>query len=231
MTGPRILIVDDEPDFVRFLNDVLTPENFVVTVAENGVKALKMAAASVPDLILLDWNLPGKDGIEVCKALRADPKTDHIPIIMLTARGRETDTVLGLEMGANDFITKRALRPRELIARVRSALRKPGTGGDTTEILRSGELTLDTARRKVSIGDREVDLRMKEFDLLHVFMKKAGRVLTRDFLTETVWGEQFFGTSRTVDTTIARLRAELGKEGRKIEAIKGVGYKFEESQE
>jgi DNA-binding response OmpR family regulator len=225
------LIVDDEPDFVRFLNDVLTPENFVVTVAENGVKALKMAAASVPDLILLDWNLPGKDGIEVCKALRADPKTDHIPIIMLTARGRETDTVLGLEMGANDFITKRALRPRELIARVRSALRKPGTGGDTTEILRSGELTLDTARRKVSIGDREVDLRMKEFDLLHVFMKKAGRVLTRDFLTETVWGEQFFGTSRTVDTTIARLRAELGKEGRKIEAIKGVGYKFEESQE
>ncbi len=231
MTGKRILIVDDEPDFVRFLNDVLTPENFVVTVAENGVKALKMAAASVPDLILLDWNLPGKDGIEVCKALRADPKTDHIPIIMLTARGRETDTVLGLEMGANDFITKRALRPRELIARVRSALRKPGTGGDATEILRSGELTLDTARRKVSIGDREVDLRMKEFDLLHVFMKKAGRVLTRDFLTETVWGEQFFGTSRTVDTTIARLRAELGKEGRKIEAIKGVGYKFEESQE
>ncbi|MBL0059346.1 MAG: response regulator transcription factor [Elusimicrobia bacterium] len=227
MTSSRILIVDDEPDFVRFLDDVLKPENFVVTVAEDGVKALKMAAASVPDLILLDWNLPGKDGIEVCKALRANPKTEHIPIIMLTARGRETDTVLGLEMGANDFITKRALRPRELIARVRTALRKAGTGaGDATEILRSGELVLDTAQRKVCVGDREVDLRRKEFDLLYIFMKKAGRVLTRNFLTETVWGEQFFGTSRTVDTTIARLRAELGKEGRKIEAIQGVGYKF-----
>lgn len=228
MDQPRILLVDDEPDFIRLIDDVLKKENFVVVCAEDGDQAIKMATASHPDLVLLDWNLPGKDGLEVCKTLKADPKTRDIPVIMLTARGRETDVVLGLEIGAEDFISKRALRPRELVARIRSALRKKSVVKENGETIKVGTLTLDTSRRKVTVNGKPVELRLKEFDLLHVFLTHRGRVLTRSFLDEAVWGVQFFGTSRAIDTTVTRLRGKLGKESRLIQSVKGLGYRFEE---
>jgi DNA-binding response OmpR family regulator len=228
MTQTRILLVDDEPDFIRLVDDILKKENFVVVCAEDGIQAVQMAAASHPDLVLLDWNLPEKDGLEVCKILKSDPKTRDIPVIMLTARGRETDVVLGLEVGADDFISKRALRPRELVARIRSALRKKSVVTHDGEILKARSLALDTSRRKVTVGGNVVELRMKEFDLLFVFLTHRGRVLTRSFLDEAVWGAQFFGTSRAIDTTVTRLRGKLGREGELIQSVKGVGYRFEE---
>ncbi|MBK8575678.1 MAG: response regulator transcription factor [Elusimicrobia bacterium] len=226
MTGARILVVDDEPDFIRFLDEVLKRENYVVTVAETGPDALRMAAASRPDLVLLDWNLPGKDGLEVCRILKEDPATRGIPVIMLTSRGREQDVVLGLEMGAVDYVSKRDLRPRELVARVRAALRREGPQAPGGEILRAGLLALDSSARTVTIDGQPVDLRPKEFDLLHVFLKNPGRVLTRQFLEESVWGEQYFGTTRAIDATVSRLRGKLGPMSSQIVPMKGLGYKF-----
>jgi DNA-binding response OmpR family regulator len=152
MSGPRILVVDDEPDFLKFIEEVLKREDYVVSTAETGPDALRHAAASRPDLILLDWNLPGKDGIEVCRALKEDPSTRTIPVIMLTVRGRETDVVLGLEMGAVDYVSKRDLRPRELIARVRAALRREGPRADAGETLRAGPLALETATHTTTLN-------------------------------------------------------------------------------
>jgi DNA-binding response OmpR family regulator len=225
----RVLVIDDEPDFVQFMTEVLTAQSFAVTSAEDGVQGLERARTLHPDLIFLDWNLPGKDGLTVCKELKADEATRSIPVILLTARGREADVVLGLEMGADDYIAKRALRPRELVARARTALRKAAPGESPTDVIVRGGLRVDAARRRVTLNDQVLDLRSKEFDLLLALLRAKGRVLTRAHLTETVWGAEFFGTSRTVDTTAARLRAKLGDEGRHLQAEKGLGYKFEET--
>lgn len=226
MSGSRILVVDDEPDFLKFIDEVLKRENYVVTSAETGPDALNQAAASHPDLILLDWNLPGKDGLEVCRSLKEDPATRGIPIIMLTVRGRETDVVLGLEMGAVDYVSKRDLRPRELIARVRAALRREGPRAEAGETLRAGPLALDTAGHTATLNGKPLDLRPKEFDLLRVFLRNPGRVLTRQFLEESVWGEQYYGTTRTIDATTSRLRSKLGDQGPRIVPVQGIGYKF-----
>lgn len=226
MSGPRVLVVDDEPDFLKFIDEVLKREDYVVTSAETGPDALRQAVASRPDLILLDWNLPGKDGLEVCRALKEDPATRGIPVIMLTVRGRETDVVLGLEMGAVDYVSKRDLRPRELIARVRAALRREGPRADRGETLRAGPVVLDTATHTATLNGKPMDLRPKEFDLLRVFLKNPGRVLTRQFLEESVWGDQYYGTTRTIDATTSRLRGKLGPEGARIVPIQGLGYKF-----
>lgn len=226
MTGPRILVVDDEPDFLKFIDEVLKQEGYVVTTAETGPDALTQAAASRPDLILLDWNLPGKDGLEVCRLLKEDPATRGIPVIMLTVRGRETDVVLGLEMGAVDYVSKRDLRPRELVARVRVALRREGPRAEAGETVRAGPLALDTATHTATLNGKPLDLRPKEFDLLRVFLRNPGRVLTRQFLEESVWGEQYYGTTRTIDATTSRLRSKLGPQGSRIVPVQGLGYKF-----
>ncbi len=231
MAATRILVVDDEPDFVQLIRDILMTENFAVSVADTGPSAIKAATDTLPDLILLDWNLPGKDGVDVCKILKSDPKTRQIPVIMLTVKGRESDIVLGLEMGADDYMHKRGLRPRELVARVRTALRKYATETSAEPVFRSGKLVLDASKRLVMVGSESVDLRGKEFDLLHLFLQKRGRVLSRNFLTEAVWGGPYIDTSRTMDTTIARLRAKLGKEGAKILSLRNIGYKFEDDPE
>jgi two-component system alkaline phosphatase synthesis response regulator PhoP len=224
---PRVLVVDDEPDFVRFIEEVLKAENFTVISVGDGLKALQMAADSRPDLILLDWNLPGKDGPQVCQALKTDPQTRNIPVVMLTVRRRETDVVVGLEIGADDFISKRGLRPRELVARVRAALRKSAPRPDPGEVLRSKDLVLDTEKRRATIKGETVELRPKEYELLYVLMKNEGRVLTRNFLEETIWGTEYFGSSRAIDSTITRLRAKLGKHAAHIEAVQGIGYRYE----
>ncbi|MBK8869998.1 MAG: response regulator transcription factor [Elusimicrobia bacterium] len=224
---PRILVVDDEPDFVRFIEEVLKKENFTVISVGDGIKAIKMAGESRPDLILLDWNLPGKDGPQVCQALKADPKTRTVPVVMLTVRRKETDVVVGLEIGADDFVSKRGLRPRELVARVRAALRKSGPQPDPGEVLRSGPFALDTEKRRLTLNGQEVELRPKEYELIYVFMKNESRVLTRNFLEETIWGTEYFGSSRAIDSTVTRLRAKLGKQATAIEAVQGIGYRFE----
>jgi DNA-binding response OmpR family regulator len=224
----RILVVEDEPDFARFLTGVMKKEGFLVSETDDGLQALKMVKESPPDLILLDWNLPGKSGIDVCRLLKTDPGTRAIPIIMLTARGAETDAVLGLEMGADDYVVKRVLRPRELVARVRAALRKTAVTISDEKTLCSGPLVVDVGRREARLAGKLIDLRMKEFDLLCVFLRSKGRVLTRPFITESVWGNEYFGTSRTIDTTLGRLREKLGREAHRFQSIKGLGYKFEE---
>jgi DNA-binding response OmpR family regulator len=223
VSGARILFVDDEPDFRRIVEGILKKAEFDVVLAEDGVQALALVRASPPDLILLDWNLPGRDGLSVCQALKADPATRGIPVILLTVRSREAETVLGFEVGADDYISKRSLRPRELVARVRAALR--------TELapaaLRSGSLVVDLTGRTATLGGTLLDLRRKEFDLLAFFLKNPGRVFTRSQITEAVWGAAYFGTSRTVDTTLGRLRLKIGAEGKKLRALRGLGYKFE----
>lgn len=226
-----ILVVDDEPDFIRLVQRLLVAENFLVTSAKDGVTGLKMATEQHPDLILLDWNLPGKDGLAVLKELRSEPKTRGIAVIMLTVRGKEMDTVLALEMGADDYISKRALRPRELVARVHSVLRKNQAPDADGRVLHAGPLDLDTARRRVTVNGESVELRAKEFDLLHTFLTRPGRVLTRQFLMENVWGIEDYGTSRTIDSTLARLRSKLGAFGQSFQSIKGIGYQFSFSEE
>lgn len=228
MIQTRVLVIDDEPDFAKLIDQIFAKEAMTVLVADDGAKGLKMAAESHPDLILLDWNLPDKDGVQVCRALKADAKTRDIPVIMLTVRGRETDVVVGLEVGAADYISKRALRPRELVARVRAVLRRSGEPQTAGEILRSGPLVMDTGKHRVTVGKEDVDLRAKEFDILYVFLKNKGRLLTRNFLEEAVWGTEYYATSRAIDTTIARVRKKIKGEGEKLCAIKGLGYRFEE---
>ncbi|MBK8576163.1 MAG: response regulator transcription factor [Elusimicrobia bacterium] len=230
MNGARVLVIDDEPDFRRLIEEHLTGEGFQVIMAEDGREGVSRAREALPDLILLDWNLPGQDGTEVCRILKSDPKTQDIPILMLTVRGRETDTVLALGLGACDFISKRALRPRELAARLQVALRKGRPSIPTPELIRYGPLTLDTTRRRVTLSGTPVELRPKEFDLLHAFMKRPGHVLTRAFLTESIWGDQYFGSTRTIDTTLARVRAKLGPFGDRLQSIKGIGYVFDERE-
>ncbi|MBK8576217.1 MAG: response regulator transcription factor [Elusimicrobia bacterium] len=228
MTTSRVLIIDDETDFRRLIEQILEKEGFLVLNAGDAQSGIKTATQSHPDLILLDWNLPDKDGVQVCRALKSDAATKDIPILMLTVRGRETDVVVGLEVGAADFISKRALRPRELVARVRAALRRGVESKTAGETLRSGALSLDTGQHRVFVGKEEVELRAKEFDLLYVFLKNKGRLLSRNFLEESVWGTEYYATSRAIDTTIARLRAKINKEGAKIQGIKGLGYRFDE---
>jgi DNA-binding response OmpR family regulator len=223
----RVLVVDDEADFRMVIGKVLKDEKFVVLEAKDGEEGERMARESHPDVILLDWNLPRKDGVDVCKALKADPATRDIPILMLTSRSREHDTVVALEVGADDYVTKRVLRKRELVARVRALLRRASPSTEPSgEVLEVGTIRVDTAGRTVAVQGRPVSLRMKEFDLLVTFLKRPGRVLTRNFLSETVWGDPYFGTTRTIDMTVAHLRAQLGSEGRRIESLINLGYKF-----
>lgn len=227
MVNQRVLVVDDEPDFRMVIGKILRDEQFVVLEAANGEEGEKMARESRPDALLLDWNLPHKDGIDVCKALKSDPATRSIPILMLTSRSREEDAVLALEIGADDFVVKKALRRKEVIARVRALIRRAAAPVDTAgEIIEVGKIRIDTARRVVTVQGKPVALRLKEFDLLHVMAKRPDRVLTRNFLSETVWGDPYFGTTRTIDMTVAHLRGQLGPEGRRIESLIGVGYKF-----
>jgi DNA-binding response OmpR family regulator len=222
----RILVVDDEPDYLKFVTDVLTKENFTVMEARDGEQALLQAAKTPPDLVLIDWNLPGMNGLEVCRELKNRPTTAGVPVVMLTVRRRETDTVLALTMGADDFITKKAFRPREFVARLQAVLRRV-RGAAPAEVLTAGTITVNVAERRVTVGGAEVELRTKEFDLLRLFLEKKGRVLTRSFLHETVWGAPDFGTSRTLDTTLSNLRARLGTEGERIQSLKNAGYRFD----
>jgi phosphate regulon transcriptional regulator PhoB len=223
----EVLVVEDEPDIRNLVVLHLTREGFRCRTCANGVDALREVRAASPDLIVLDLMLPGLDGLEVCRRLRGDPATATIPIIMLTAKVDEVDRVVGLEIGADDYVAK-PFSPKELVARVRAVLRR-ARAPVPAAVLESGGLRLDPARHLVTLDERSLALTPKEFDLLQALMESVGRVLSREHLLERVWGYAHAEDieSRTVDVHVRRLRAKLGPDGRRIATVTGVGYRLE----
>jgi len=223
----RILVIEDDADIALSLR--LTLERggeFSVEVAAEGALGLKRAIDRPPDLILLDVNLPGMDGFEVCRQLRKDPATAETPVIMLTARIGESDRVLGLDLGADDYITK-PFSPKEALARIRAVLRRSDRTASGSEVLADGPLRIDVAGRRAEVAGRDLALTRKEFDLLVELMKQRGRVLTRERLLETVWGYDYPGETRTVDVHVRRLRQKLGATvDDRVETVVGVGYRY-----
>jgi DNA-binding response OmpR family regulator len=225
--GARILVVDDEPHIVELVRYNLEQEGYAVSAATRGESALASVRAAPPDLIVLDIMLPGVDGLEVCRRLRRE---SAVPIIMLTAKGGEMARVAGLELGADDYVTK-PFSPRELVARVRAVLRRRAreVTPDSTGPLHVGTLRLDVATREVTLRGRRVELTAREFDLLRLLMRYPNRVFTRDFLLEHLWGFDFYGSTRTVDMHMSRLREKIEDESAKptlIVTVRGVGYKL-----
>jgi DNA-binding response OmpR family regulator len=223
---PRILIVDDEPEMVRGLQDNLRFEGYQTLTAGDGERALALASAEAPDLIVLDLMMPGLSGWDVCRALRE--RGLDIPIIMLTARGEETDQVRGLELGADDYVTK-PFSLRELLARIRAVLRRPGPRRKI-EFFAFGDSRLLPRSRQAFKAGREVVLTRKEFELLHYLVEHPGEILTRDRLLNEVWGYERFPTTRTVDTHVLRLRQKFEADPERpvhILTVHGQGYRFE----
>jgi phosphate regulon transcriptional regulator PhoB len=223
----EVLVVEDEPDIRRLVVLHLERDGFRCRTAANGLDALREAKAAVPDLVVLDLMLPGIDGLEVCRRLRSDASTAGVPIIMLTAKSDEVDRVVGLEVGADDYVAK-PFSPKELVARVRAVLRR-SRPEHPTRVLAVGPVTLDPDRHAVTLGGRALQLTPKEFDLLQALLEAAGRVLSREYLLNHVWGYARADEieSRTVDVHVRRLRAKLGDAGSRIATIKSVGYRFE----
>ena len=222
-----VLVVDDEKDLVDLVRYHLEKDGLKCLEARDGETALQVARERTPDLIVLDLMLPGVDGLEVCRKLRKDPKTAGVAIIMLTAKAEEVDRIVGLEMGADDYMVK-PFSPRELVARVKAVLRR-GLPQDLPSVQQVGTLLVDEGKHQVSIAGKAVDLTVKEFDLLCGLMKANGRVLNREQIMETVWGyaNAVDIESRTVDVHIRRLREKLGEEQKRVVTVKGVGYRFE----
>ncbi len=226
---PKILVVDDEPDALEVLEFNLKNAGYEVSTADDGEAALKKARQLLPDLILLDLMLPEVDGLEVCKLLRRDPATSGIPIIMVTAKAAEIDRVVGLELGADDYVTK-PFSPRELVLRVRNLLRRRTEGeDDKPQKMQFGDLVIDIPRHLVSVAGARVDLTATEFKLLIILAQRRGRVQSREALLRDVWEYDNLIDTRTVDTHMRRLREKLGDAARYLDTVRGVGYRFIEN--
>ena len=233
MSQPTVLVVEDEASFVEALQIGLSREGFHVEVATDGVEALVRFEQVKPDLVLLDVMLPRLSGLDVCRQIRAQ---SSVPIIMVTARSGEIDTVVGLEVGADDYVTK-PYRIRELVARIRALLRRTSGGDSTGEIdrpasstLRVGDVTLDPDAHRLTVRGQEVTLPLKEFEVLHLLLANAGRVLTREVLIDRVWGSDYVGDTKTLDVHIKRLRSKIEVDPSaptRIVTIRGLGYKYE----
>jgi DNA-binding response OmpR family regulator len=224
---PRILVVDDEPDVVGLLEFNLKAAGMEVAAANDGPEALRKARSAIPSLIVLDLMLPDMDGLEVCKLLRRDPETARVPILMLTAKTTELDRVLGLEIGADDYLTK-PFSPRELVLRVKKLVLRSEDKPAKSDRFQAGELTVDISRHLVTANGKPVELTATEFKLLGLLMQRRGRVQTRDQLLQDVWGYERLVDTRTVDTHIRRLREKLGSAARHLETVRNVGYRFKE---
>jgi two-component system response regulator VicR len=225
-TMKKLLIVDDEVDIATSIQYVLHQEGFGTLLAHDGIKAMQLFEAEKPDLIILDLMMPGLDGYEVCRRVRAQDK--RTPILMLTARTSEIDTVVGLELGANDYIAK-PVRLRELVARVKAHLRETPQVFEAVKGIRLGDLFIDTESRTVSVSDKIIDLTFKEFELLLAMARQPNRVFSRDQLFAQVWGSDFLGESRTVDVHIRYLREKLEanpSQPKHILTVRGVGYRL-----
>jgi len=222
----KVLIVDDEPDALELIAFNLKGAGLDVITAADGNEALKKASQHAPDLIVLDVMLPEVDGLEVCKVLRRDRKTTGIPILMLTARAAEIDRVLGLELGADDYVTK-PFSPRELVLRVKRLLRAPQPANAATkELFEWKDLSIDIPRHRVSVKGKLVDLTATEFKLLVMLIERRGRVQSRDQLLQDVWEYDTAIDTRTVDTHMRRLREKLGPASKYLDTVRGVGYRF-----
>jgi len=228
MAKPKILVVDDEEDILELLRFNLTKEGIAVVCAASGEEALKFARQERPNLMLLDLLLPGMDGLEVARRLKSDPSTQEIPVIMVTAKGEEADIVAGLEVGAEDYITK-PFSPKVLIARVRAVLRrKAAAPADDKEVLAVHDLLIHPGRREVLVKGKPVPLTFTEFGILNFLARRPGWVFTRSQIVDAVKGDEYFVTDRAVDVQIVGLRKKLGSAAKAIETVRGVGYRFKE---
>lgn len=226
MSAQKILVVEDHRDTRELLKYNLTAAGFDVAAAEDGQLGINLAHAFKPDIILLDLMMPGTDGLEVCRQLKGDPATARIPVVMLTAKGEEVDKIVGLELGADDYVVK-PFSPRELVLRIKAILRRYGAPEPNAPKLWEREgLRIDFEAHQITIDAEETALTATEFKLLTVLVSGAGKVQTRDNLLDTVWDTHFEGYSRTVDTHVRRLRQKLGPYAAWIETIRGVGYRF-----
>jgi two-component system phosphate regulon response regulator PhoB len=224
----RILIIEDEPDVVDLLTLQLRKAGeFSISTAADGAAGLRKAREEAPVLIILDLMLPKMPGLDVCKNLKTDPATRHIPIIMLTAKAEEIDRIVGLEFGADDYVTK-PFSPREIVLRIKAIMRR-GTEDAGEETLTAGLITVDPARHHVAVDGKPIRLTSVEFKLLTMLMKRPGRVQGRDRLLNEVWGYESVIDTRTVDTHVRRLREKLGKAADAIETVRGFGYRLRES--
>ncbi|MFH2006530.1 MAG: response regulator transcription factor [bacterium] len=228
MASPHILVVDDEQDIRELLRYNLSKAGFEVSAVDSGEGALHAVRTKNPDLIILDLMLPGLDGLDCCRVLKSDPTTQHIPIVMLTARGEDSDMVTGLELGADDYVTK-PFSPRVLIARVKAVLRRGEEAGRSPNAeLTLGELRILPARHAVLVGDTAVDLTATQFAILHFLGRRPGWVFSRQQIISAIKGEDYPVTERSVDVQIVSLRKKLGDAGRLIETVRGVGYRIQE---
>lgn len=226
----RILIVDDEPNIRELLKFNLHQEGYVISEAEDGVKALKLAQTEKFDLVILDLMLPGKDGLEVCRTLKQSRQTAGIAIIMLTAKAEEIDKIIGLELGADDYLTK-PFSPRELLARIKAVLRRSRKENMPEGEITLGKLKLNFTRYEAYLNGEKLELTPKEFELLKLFVTNVGRAFSREQLLEKIWGYEYYGDTRTVDVHIRHLRAKLAADEQLMEAIetvRGVGYRLHE---
>lgn len=220
-----ILVVDDEPDIVEIVQYNLEKAGYTVLIAHDGATALQKARETTPSLIILDLMLPGLEGTDVCRILKQDDRTRTIPIIMLTAKSEEVDRVVGLELGADDYVVK-PFSPRELVLRAKAILRRFSADEHAVGPIKVGHLTIDIDGHQVALQDVPIKLTATEFKLLVTLFQRRGRVQTRDELLNVVWGYDYMGYGRTVDAHVKRLREKLGDAGTTIETVRGVGYLF-----
>jgi DNA-binding response OmpR family regulator len=224
----KILVVDDEPEAVELVEFNLKQAGFGVLTAADGAEALTKARAAPPDLVVLDVMLPEINGLEICKLLRRDSALARVPIIMLTAKAAEIDRVLGLELGADDYLTK-PFSPRELVLRIKKLLQRKNPAGEDNEVLRFGDLVVDPPRHAVSWRGKQIELTATEFKLLALLAQRRGRVQSREQLLRDVWEYNNLVDTRTVDTHMRRLREKLGPAAKFLDTVRGVGYRFVES--
>ncbi|MDT8718144.1 response regulator transcription factor [Clostridium sp. 19966] len=227
MADEKILVVDDEEHILELIKFNLESNGYKVITATNGLDAIKFAKAEIPHLMLLDLMLPGMDGYDVCKEIKRDSSIANMPIIMITAKGEELDKILGLELGADDYITK-PFSLRELKARVKAVLRRTNLQS-IDKSYKFGNIVVDFQKHEVTKNDERIDLTLKEFELLEILLKNKGRVMTRDFLLDKIWGYEYIGETRTVDVHIRHLRQKIEEDDKNpkfIETIRGIGYRF-----
>jgi DNA-binding response OmpR family regulator len=222
-----VLVIDDEPELVKLLDYNLTKAGYLVLSARDGEAGLAAARKHAPDVIVLDVMMPGLDGWEVCKRLRQEPATAGIPLLMLTAKAEEADRVLGLELGADDYLTK-PFGVRELVARVKALLRRAEAPAGGGEVVKAGKLVIDAGRRTVTAAGKGVALTATEFNLLRSLAERRGRVLSREDLIALARGDEVAVIDRTIDVHVASLRKKLGRHGEMIETVRGVGYRLKE---
>ena len=223
-----ILIIDDEKDLIELVRYNLEKDGFDAIAAIDGQSAIEIAQQHKLDLIVLDLMMPGMDGLEVCRRLRQDSRTARVPIIMLTAKATEADRIVGLEIGADDYVVK-PFSPRELVARIRAILRRTAVQSEAAQIVRQGDLTIDVARHEVLFDGIAVSLTATEFRILHYLACKPGRVLSRDDIIDAALGRDANVFDRTIDVHITAIRRKLGRGGDQIETIRGFGYKFRDT--